>query len=476
MGVSINISDKDIKKMKVKKADGKTNSKPSKKKSILFYILFSFLVLTLGAGLYFVYKGYKIGKDLGFNFKPGQLVESKEEPELKKDPSGNFTNVLLVGIDTRENSGLLNTDVIMVASYNHTTDETILISIPRDFHAQVQPDVYWFNKINSAYHLAEGKQEGTGLPTLQNIVEEIVGLEIQYYAMIDFKGFVELIDAVGGVYVNVENSFTDYMYPAETGHQTVSFEAGPQLMDGETALKYSRSRHSLQNGEGSDYARARRQQRVIAAFKDAVMSSDTLLNPSKVMALLTSVQDNIKISEFNLNDIQAGVSMLKDASDIITYSFVLDPNSGNRELIKITDTIGYGIGPVLGLGNYEDINEYVDLVQKYPSLYSESPSIYFYNTSLGYQETYDKTTYLRDKFKYLNIRFMGNRYEETEDIMIFSNKENEFNQSVKILADYLDITTRTKPEELTTRFNGEDISILCGETVVEEEESENSSE
>jgi len=475
MGVSLNISDKDIKKMKVKKT--RTREKTSKKKSIFFYVLFTVLVLILGGGIYFVYKGYKIGKDLGFNFQPGKLVESKEEPELKKDSTDGHTNILLVGIDTRENTGLLNTDAIMVASYNHNTKETVLISIPRDFHAQVKPDVYWFNKINSAYYLAEGKQEGTGLPTLQSIVEEIVGLEIQYYAMIDFKGFVELIDSVDGVYVNVENSFTDYMYPDGNRYQTVSFEAGPQLMDGETALKYSRSRHSQQNGEGSDYARARRQQKVIAAFKDTVLSSETLLNPSKVMSLLTSVQDNLKISEFNLNDIQAGVSILQNASNLSTYSFVLDPNAGNRELIKTTNTIGYGIGPISGLGNYEDINEYITLVQKYPSLYSETPSIYIYNAGLGYQETYNNTVSLRDTLKYLNIRFMGTRYEDKEGVTIFSNKDDEFTESVNTLAKYLETENKTKPEYITTRLNGEDITILWGkeespEEVVSEDNSE----
>jgi len=94
-------------------------------------------------------------------------------------------------------------------------------------------------------------------------VEELVGEEIQYYAMIDLKGFVNLIDSLDGTYINVENSFTDYMYPADNnvGYQTVTFTAGPQTMDGDIALKYARSRHSMDNGEGSDFARARRQQK-----------------------------------------------------------------------------------------------------------------------------------------------------------------------------------------------------------------------
>ncbi len=470
MGVSLNISDKEIKKEKFKNPFAKkTVSTKKKRKSWTFYLISIIFVLVLGLGIYFLYKGYKLGKDIGFNFKPGQLLEQKKDPELKKDPSGKYTNILLVGIDTRENIKLLNTDVIIVGSYNHDTGDTVLISIPRDFHAKIEPEKYWFNKINSAYQIAEQKREGTGLKTLKGVVEEIVGLEIQYYAMIDFNGFVELIDTGGGVYVNVENSFTDYMYPQGNGYQTVSFKAGPQLMDGETALKFARSRHSLQNGEGSDYARARRQQKIISAFKDAVLSSETLLNPSKIMGLTTSIQDNLKISEFNLEDVQAGVNILNETTDLTTYSFVLDPNAGNRELISNTDTIGYGIGPIFGLGEYDAINEYIQLAQKHPSLYSENPSIYFYNAGFGYQETYDKTKAFREVFKYLNIRFMGTKYTDKEGLYIFSNKEEEFKQSVNSIGEYLEGSQTTKPEYLTSRINGEDISILWGKEVIPEE-------
>jgi hypothetical protein len=296
-------------------------------------------------------------------------------------------------------------------------------------------------------------------------------VEIQYYAMIDYKGFVDLIDAVGGVYVNVENSFTDYMYPRGNGYQTVSFKAGPQLMDGDTALKYARSRHSLQNGEGSDYARARRQQKVISAFKDALLSSETLLNPTKIMDLLSSVQDNLQISEFDINDIQAGVTLLNNSAEPVVHSFVLDPNIGNGGLVAIADTIGYGIGPVGGLGNYENINEYVQLSLKYPYLYSENPSIYIYNGGYGYQETYDQVKVMREELKYLNIRFMGTKYQDKEGIYVFSNKEGEFTQSVNLLSSYLDTTNVTKPEYITTRLNNEDISILWGKEIIVVEET-----
>ena len=296
MEVSINLTDKEINNKKHTKEESLQTH--TKKKRPFLTILFIFLVLIIGSGLYFGYKGYMTGKGIGLNLSPSDLIGKQKEPELKKDSTGVYTNILIVGIDTRTKLKTLNTDVIIVASYNHKTKDVVMISIPRDFCTKVNPSKTSYGKINSAYSIYEAKEKGGGLEGLKGVVEEITGMEIQYYAMINFNGFVELVDAVGGLYINVENSFTDYKYPAEQGYgtQTISFKAGPQLMDGDTALKYARSRQSQQNGEGSDYARAKRQHKVIDAFIKKILSTETLLNPSKLMSLLSSVQDNIKIS------------------------------------------------------------------------------------------------------------------------------------------------------------------------------------
>ncbi|KKP43074.1 MAG: cell envelope-related transcriptional attenuator [candidate division WS6 bacterium GW2011_GWE2_33_157] len=463
MEVSLNISDRELEKSKPFKQnmEGKPKSKKRKWISIVLTLL---LISALGVGIYSAYKGYKITKDIGFNFDPGQLIEKPKEPELKKDSTGKFTNVLLVGIDTREKTKLLNTDVLIVASYNYETKNIVMVSIPRDFEAQVNPDKYWFNKINSSYAVNEQKKEGSGLPQLQRVVEGVTGMEIQYYAMIDFKGFVDLIDSVGGIYVNVENSFTDYKYPLGNGYQKVSFTSGPQLMDGDTALKYSRSRHSQQNGEGSDYARARRQQKVLTALKDVILTSETLLNPTKIMGMITAIQDNIKISEFTLDDIEAGVNILKELKDSTSesYSFVLDPMAGNKSLIAVQPTVAYSIAPIAGLGKYDNIHEYLDLVLANPKLYSENPSIYVYNAGLGSKEASEKTKELKLHFKYLNIVYKQTLYSDKEGIHVFSNKDAEFEYSVNQLSKYLKTENILKPEYITTKLNREDISILLG--------------
>jgi len=471
--VSINLTDKEINNGKpLKERSVQTHTK---KKRPFLTILFIFLVLVIGSGLYFGYKGYMTGKGIGLNLSPSDLIGKQKEPELKKDSTGVYTNILIVGIDTRTKLKTFNTDVIIVASYNHKTKDVVMISIPRDFCTKVNPSKTSYGKINSAYSIYEAKEKGSGLEGLKGIVEEITGMEIQYYTMINFNGFVELVDAVGGLYINVENSFTDYKYPAETGYgtQTISFKAGPQLMDGDTALKYARSRQSQQNGEGSDYARAKRQHKVIDAFIKKLLSTETLLNPNKVMSLLTSIQDNIKVSEFTIDDIQAGVNILKSLSSenstSSTYSFVLDPTIGNYSLISHQPSCGeYNIGPKEGLGRYTKLGEYINLALSYPALYSENPSIYSYDTGLGYQNTKTKTEELKTKFKYLDIRFQGTKFNDKEGTYIYSNTTDKFSKSVDILASYLKTNNKVKPEYLTTATGG-DISILFGKEIIIDE-------
>lgn len=471
MEVSINMTDKEIEKGHVTKKKLERNYL-KKKKPFLKILLSLILIPVIGGGIYFLYKGYVVGKEIGFRFSPSELIQKKKEPELKRDSSNKYTNVMLIGIDTRANTELLNTDVIIVGSYNHETNDIAMFSIPRDFWAKPLSDGKYFTKINAAYSINEGKREDSGLPALELIVEEVLGLEIQYHAMINFDGFTQLIDSVDGVYVNVQNSFTDYMYPDGNGYQTVSFKKGPQLMDGETALKYARSRKA-QSVEGSDYARARRQQKVIDAFVSKLLSTETLLNPTKLMAILTSIQNNLKVSEFSLDDIAAAVNILtalkEEDSTSSTYSFVLDPTIGNFSLVSSNvNNQEYVIGPKEGLGKYTKINEFVDLALLYPALYSENPSIYVYDIGLGYKNSSSKTQELKENLKYLNIRFQGTKYSDKEGEYIYSNESEKYSKSVDILAKYLGIENKIKPEFVTVNTAG-DISLLLGKEIIVEE-------
>ncbi len=471
---NLDIPKKSRAKLKKEKREKLPNSittpNKSKKKKIIILIVVVLVLLGLG---FLVYKGYIFSHDFGFRFRPEELLV-REEKSLKKDPTGKFTNVLLVGLDTRENTGLLNTDTIIMASYNYNTNNITLLSIPRDFHVEIEEGVSWYVRINSIYNAAEQEEEGAGIIALQDTVERVTGQEIQYYAMVDFKAFVEIIDTLGGVDVNVENSFTDYLYPLGDGYQTVSFEAGPQTMDGETALIYSRSRHSLQNNEGSDFARAKRQQKVIIALKDKLLSSESLTNPKTLLGILSSIDGNIRVSEFSTNDIEAGLELSKEFNENSgkSYSFVLDTSVGNYSLVekKPMESGAYAIGPKIALGDYSDINDFVRLIMNTPALYEEKAKVLIYDTGAGYQEVLALTEQLNEDYPYLDVTFAGTLRADKEEIIVYSHGEGENNNTVKELSKYLETDLKTQPEYITTNLNGEDVTILIGSNIVTEEE------
>lgn len=441
---------------------------PGKKKKWPLFLVLGIVLVILGGLGFLVYKGIILSKNIGFNFNANDIITPQKDPELEKDSSGKYTNLLIVGVDTREKTDLLNTDTLILASYNHESKDIVMISIPRDFNVGINGNT-WFNRINSVYASAEKRTAGSGMMALRKSIEEVTGTEIQYHAMVDFNGFVKIIDAVGGVDINVENSFTDYQYPDGYSYKTISFKAGPQTMDGQTALEYARSRHSQQNNEGSDYSRAKRQQKVIVALQEKILNTSTLTNPKAIMEIFASVANNIKVSEFTIDDIQAGLNLAKDFQDNNgrSYSLVLDPSAGNYSLIavKIGSNGAYGIQPKLGLGQYTDIKEYVQLFLLHPQLYSEKATVYVYNVGLGAQEANKKVAELKKAYPYLRITYSGTKYSNKEGSAIYSNTPNTYLRTVAEYSQFLGITQTTKPDYITANLNGGNVTILLGKPV-----------
>lgn len=169
-------------------------------------------------------------------------------------------NVVLLGLDTRENAETQNTDTIMVVSVDPATKTGAMLSIPRDTLVDVPGAGE--SKVNAAYAL--GGDHGAELA--RQTVEDLLGIPIHSYAVIDFAAFRATIDDVGGIVVDVQRPLRDEFYPSgDNGVQRIAFRAGPQLMGGETALEFARSRH-----ENNDFSRATRQQKVILALRQRV--------------------------------------------------------------------------------------------------------------------------------------------------------------------------------------------------------------
>lgn len=200
-------------------------------------------------------------------------------------------NIVLLGMGGEGHDGANLTDTIIVASLRPSDHQVAMLSVPRDLLVPV-PNAGW-RKINSANAFGEAKTKGRGGETSRAVLESLLGISLPYYIRIDFNGFKDIVDSVDGVDVYVETSFKDYTYPtADYKVQTITFTKGWHHMDGETALQYTRSRHGT-NGEGSDFARSRRQQKVILALRDKVLSASMLKNPTSIANALAALRANI---------------------------------------------------------------------------------------------------------------------------------------------------------------------------------------
>jgi polyisoprenyl-teichoic acid--peptidoglycan teichoic acid transferase len=251
-------------------------------------LLFVFIVL-IGILVYRLVASSSVGTYAGY-FRSFAFPDA-----TRLSMSDGRVSILIMGKGGAGHDAPDLTDTMILASISTISKKMTLISIPRDIWVPTLKD-----KINSAYMYG-------GLVLAKSIVEETLGEQVDYGVSLDFGGFKDVIDAIGGIQVDVKNGFTDNQYPiagrendtcnGDTTYAcryvTVSFTPGFHLMDGDTALEFVRSRHAS-GPEGSDIARSARQQLVISAIIKKVLTPQTLINISIDKKLISIAQDNIQ--------------------------------------------------------------------------------------------------------------------------------------------------------------------------------------
>lgn len=269
----------------------------------------------------------------------GDLIGGKNGSAINQATTNlHRINFAVYGYGGPGHDGAYLTDSIMVISVQPKASgppAVAEISIPRDWYVPIQlaNGKTDSGRINQAFSDGVSSQgpnadPSAGATAANPTLEHLLGIHIDHWVGVDFEAFKASVDAVGGVDVVVPNTFTDYQYPAgecssgpneNCRFTTVHFNAGPQHMNGTQALEFSRSRHSNDNGEGSDFARSRRQQLVVAALKQKVVSLGGL---GSLPDLLNSLGDNV-VTDLHVNDLEALYSLLKDVDtkSILHVSF-----------------------------------------------------------------------------------------------------------------------------------------------------------
>jgi LCP family protein required for cell wall assembly len=194
-------------------------------------------------------------------------------PGVQSDGSGRQYNILVMGLDRRPSEGQTptRTDTMFVLTIDSKTKVAGILGIPRDLWVEIpnkSGTAYFENRINTAYATGELQEySGGGAKLVQDVIEHNLAIAIDHYVVIDFQGFIRVIDGLGGIDVYVEEEIDDPYY-SETelpgDYTPLHFDVGELHMDGQTALNYARTRF-----DSSDLDRIHRQQQVIFAAIDA---------------------------------------------------------------------------------------------------------------------------------------------------------------------------------------------------------------
>jgi len=317
-------------------------------------------------GVVFVLYAGLVGYRLMADESPAQTSEASEQGfwsnisetfgintrRLQGEHEGRI-NLLLAGVPgTYDNAAPDLTDTIMMASVDVKNKKINMFSIPRDLYVEVPG--FGYNKINAAYSLGKNFDvAGGGMDVLKDTVYDVLGQKIDYYVKVDFAGFVEAIDTLGGVDVYVEEDIYDYLYPDDyDGYQVFALDAGMQHLDGETALKYVRSRQTT-----SDFDRARRQQQVIVAARDAFLSKGIVEGAKILVKLIDIVTEHVE-TDMKVWEIERVVKIARDWGDDFTLSSNVIDNASTGLLYDDSVDGMYVLRPIGG--DFSAIQEFVE--------------------------------------------------------------------------------------------------------------------
>lgn len=288
-----------------------------KPRRLLRIVLSLFAVMIIALGVYVGYLIVKVQDNIGkmaadppVETSYGGGITDNKDPVPSAESAGKKPiGILLMGLDTRAETGGLNTDVMMVALFNPDSKTATVVSIPRDSDLNLKG--YKQQKANAFYagflttarktEKLEGAQARRyATEHMKEMMEKFFGVPIQYSVILDFQGFVDVVDALGGVNVYVDQNMR---YWDNADGTDIDLKKGDQKLDGEQALGFVRYRKSRDNltPESSDFQRNDRQDRVLGAILDKLKSLGSI---PKLGGVLDAIGDNVKtdIPEAQINN------------------------------------------------------------------------------------------------------------------------------------------------------------------------------
>lgn len=343
-------------------------------------------VVLLCSAAYLGYKVYHTQRKVlsGGGLAPAVCDGNVPVNQLKAEGDSRV-NILLLGIGGDGHEAPDLTDTLMVASLDPVTDKMDLLSIPRDLWVKVPGagsrkinEAYFYGKRNSSSS-DPNQQRRDGVQLVDQTLESVLGIPIHYHALVNFKAFEDVVNALGGVDLNVtkEGAVYEVLWVEGTNqHYTLNVQPGLQHFDGTRALYYSRSRHTSSRG---DFDRSERQRALIVAIKDKALSAGTFANPIKVSQLLDSLGNNV-YTDFDSSSIKCLYTQISQvqSANIKSMDLVTPPHNllGAGSIPGVSTLV-----PKEGSFTYGAIQQYVRSALRDGFLARENAPVAVYNAT-----------------------------------------------------------------------------------------------
>lgn len=366
-------------------------------------------------------------------------------------------NILLIGTDQRPQEGTYNTDTLIVVSIDPTSGQVAMFSLPRDTVDVPMPagplrnafgPVYtrkinaFFTSIRNRADLVPGTDRTRGYNGLKMVLGELYGLELKYFVEVNFDGFKQVVDAMGGVTINVQIPVVDDRYPADTGRLArVYIPAGLQHMTGAEALVYARSRHS---GQG-DFDRGLRQQRVLTSLREQADVANLVPRiPQLVAALEATVRTDIPQDQLaKLAGLASGI----DTRNVRSYVFT--PPRYQTEFLQ--SPRGYIIVPNVARIREAVADAFVvdpELEDRRAALAEEGGQIWILNGSGREGQASSLAGYLA--YYALDASAPNQRPDQTglsaTRIVVYNGAEDELTATIAFLEETFGVTVTTETD------------------------------
>lgn len=366
-----------------KKVDSYDKRSKRKKRLKIAAIVILIILALFG---FLLAKGYiNLRKVLSGGGGAAALEENVDPSKLNREGDGRV-NILLLGRGGEGHEGADLTDTMILVSIDPVAKEAGLVSIPRDLYVKVPGNGSM--KINSVFYTGKTKAlknikkpnnenkkqaENAGFDLVENTVEDVLGIPVHYHAMVDFAGFEQAIDTVGGVDVNVPHAVREQMR-INGKNYLLNVKAGQKHFGGFEALAYARSRHTSARG---DFDRSERQRLIILALKEKILSLGTFSNPAKISSLLDQFGNHVQ-TNFSTNDLSKLYDLSKsiDGSKMVSIGLADPPNN----YVKTANIGGLSVVvPTAGINNYKDIHYYIRNTLRDSYLKKENASVIVLN-------------------------------------------------------------------------------------------------